>query len=89
MALLVEYLDFVKSVQSAPVCRAIDVIAGNGFPGALGHYTGLALSSAEFELCGRVIYFYPGAGSDRTLTVPASHSGDSSAVADRQHIWLC
>ncbi len=89
MALLVEYLSFVEPVQSPPVCRAIDVIAGNGNAWDVELYTGLALFGTEFELCNRVIYFYLGAGSDRALTPNASHSGNGSAIADRQHIWLC
>ena len=86
---MVEYLNFVEPVQSATVCRAIDVIAGNRIAGNLEHYTELALFSTELELCDRVICFYFGAGSDRTLTPDASHSDNGSAIADCQHLWLC
>jgi len=89
LALLVKYLNFVKPVQSASICRAIDVIAGDRLASDLEYDTDLALLGAEFELCNWIVSFYLGTRSDRALTPTTSYPNNSSAIADHQHLRFC
>ena len=86
---MVTYLNIVEPVQPTPVCRVIDVIAGNDFARNLADCPKLALLGAELKLCNWGIYFYPDPGSALALNTAASYADNGSTVINHQHIWLC